>query len=699
MPSNFRYDPLYRVIDETKWLQIIEGSYRWIFRRLKEINNLGIIPRVFEMAKYPKYEHSVGTLHQVQNLIDLADEAVIREKYRSPLLISAVFLHTGHLPFTYSTERSLLLASNLGERTEKNKIEKYVRSRIDPVFDSLELEESLRDKELKRLLEIRDSSSLYRFFSAHLLIQRWDALKAKSDELSDDDLQIIIRNLIDRSNDGYRYLDLANRADYVQRDALYFGTVRIDISPKHLYGEMSEYAPNFSISEEKLIEANLEYLKSRFYENTEVIGYSRLYEKIVASMILSTNFKIKWLEEYDDAQFERLITLNRDKGNEPAKLPSNWVKRAKNLLDPSKDFQFVHICSFPNVPYGKNAIDVEYDLIGKSPSKRGLLKYPYDEGILLSVEFDSEGQGSPLSRKRFEVHTIRLFQRTDTQSIVPLLNVVKKLSPFLSFSNVSKIRRSIARQLASTDTVRFEDEAIAVNIQVVNAIAKAIERIQDENERFIPKFFSGLNDLKSWRSIWRSPGNGFWLVARGSLPFQNEDALDTREPQYRGVAKGILSLPTELLRFSKPSDSLQSIKKELIQMIGEDEIEGECKRGDLFEAACLLDRILNSEGQFHLFINGMVVCDPKEGKGKRDVCEHDIIELRINEEGKSECWIYACSIADDYIAKDRDKITDMARHIHDNEFSELSIKTRHVIPQNKGNYEWDPSYENAGTNF
>lgn len=54
------YDPLYRVVDVTEEISFIEGNFKGLFDRLKGINNLGLIPEVLEMAKYPKYEHHLG---------------------------------------------------------------------------------------------------------------------------------------------------------------------------------------------------------------------------------------------------------------------------------------------------------------------------------------------------------------------------------------------------------------------------------------------------------------------------------------------------------------------------------------------------------------------------------------------------------------------------------------------------------------
>jgi len=123
---DFRYDPLYRVVDVTEEISFIEGNFKGLFDRLKGINNLGIIPEVLEMAKYPKYEHHLGTVYQINCLLDM-NKGIIPDKYYLPLKLSALFLHSGHLPFTCSTERALLLASGLGTDDIDNKAKNMLK--------------------------------------------------------------------------------------------------------------------------------------------------------------------------------------------------------------------------------------------------------------------------------------------------------------------------------------------------------------------------------------------------------------------------------------------------------------------------------------------------------------------------------------------------------------------------------------------
>jgi len=248
----------------------------------------------------------------------------------------------GHLPYTYSTERALLLASNLGHRNKENKIKEYVKTKIEKVLNKTSIDGEKKQNMLDDIFSLHDYNLLYRYFSSEILVERFGNLKTNIAVLGDADLEVIIRDLVDKESEGYYYLNLADEADFVQRDALYFGTVRIDVSPKHLYSGISRDNPRFSVSEEKLMEYNLKYLTERFYSNPSIDWFGRLYEKIVASLIISKNFKIGWLESYDDAQFKRLICDGIDETNKK-RLSSDWLTRAKKLFDKEIKFSLILI--------------------------------------------------------------------------------------------------------------------------------------------------------------------------------------------------------------------------------------------------------------------------------------------------------------------------------------------------------------------
>lgn len=688
---NFRYDPLYRVIDEIGELRIVEGNFKSLFDRMKRINNLGIIPEVFEMARYPKYEHGLGTMYQIISLLDVADKNIIPTKYRKPLILASLFLHLGHFPYTYSTERALLLASNLGHRGKENKIKKYAKSKIEKVLNKISLNDKGKQYILDNIFSLCDYELLYRYFSAEILVEKFSNLKDKVDGLSEEDLEVIIRDLVDKENDGYTYLSLANKADFVQRDALYFGTVRIDVSPKHLYGGISRYNPSYSVSEEKLIEYNLNYLTERFYDNPSIVWFSRLYEKIVASLIISKNFKFEWIEKYDDSQFKRLICDGLDKDNNKRGLPSKWLRRTKELFEKKISFSLIFNLNEVSFQKKKDVVDIEYELIGKRESERGLLTYPFVTGILLAIDY--------LNKVDYPVHqnyrafSIRVFQNESNRSLEKLLNVIRNLSHYLSSSHIDTIRRGLANQLSWTKEVRFSNEA------VIRAISDAIQSIENNKYKkgdFIEKYLKSISNISSFDELWHNFEN--LLVWMGQIVhFLQQHRKELEEwGIYEKFTKGLLSLPVQLLQYKSTKRYLDEIYDKLLEKISSDISDD--KKGDFFETLLLIDKIRTKRGKFQFFLNGMVVIDSDKPRDKQDDNEFDVIELFVNKNGKAECWIYACSIADDYEPKNREQITKLADHIHE-VFPHLIVQTRYVIPNDKNAGDWAPMEKNAGRGY
>lgn len=697
---DFHYDPLYRVIDETEETQIIEGNFKEIFDRLKRINNLGIIPEVFEMARYPKYEHAFGTIYQINNLLDIVDERTIPLNYRIPLRLASIFSHLGHLPYTYSTERALLLASNLGNRNQENEVKKYILRIIKKVLDKTGLEEEKKRCLIERIFSLEDYKILYRYFSAEILIEKWKRFKNKIENLKDDDLVTIIGDLIDPDSHGYKYLDLADMADFVQRDALYFGTVRIDISPKHLYKNLTQYEPEFSTNEKKLIEKNLDYLKERFYENTDIIWFSRLYEKILASLIIGKTFKLEWLTSYNEEKLKRLITCRFDENEKRVSLPSVWTKRARNLFE--QKISYSRIFSLKGILFPKemDIIDVEYMLTEKDESKKGLLTYPFKKGILLDINYSEMDEGDSLFHQDYRLFSIQVFQDNSNKKLCELLKILKNLSCYLPISCINGIRKELAGQLSWTRTAELRNDA------VLNALVEAImdiERGGDHGEQdFVKRVLESFQEISAFDKFWLSYQNLWWYIPIYISPrYREKSGRSTKSSGknslYYSFLNGLLSLPIALLQYkSSTRKFLDQIYSKILELISSSISNG--KTGHLFEALCLIEKMRTKRGKFQFFISGMAVIDPQKPKEEQVDNEFDIIELLINENEKSECWIYACSIADDYKSKNQRQITRLADHIN-SVFPDLVIRTRYMIPQNKNAGDWTPDEKDGGRNY
>ena len=679
--NTFRFDPLYRVIDETSEIRIVEGKFKKQFDRIKRINNLGIIPEVFEMAKYPKYEHGLGTIHQIKNLLELAN---IPEKYKKPLKLSALFLHIGHLAFTYSTEKSVLLACNLGDRKKNNIIKKYVLKRVQKSLNLLEL--GTNDSEKNNLFSLRSYNKLYKFFSSHILITKYKNLNNTKCSISKEELKIIVDNMINEESDGYKLLILADRADFVQRDALYFGTVRIDISPKHLYRDLSSYNPNFSVNEKKLIEYNFLYLNERFYSNEEVECFSSLYTKILASLLICKNFNYSWLEKYTDVQFKRLICDGYDNNNKSVNLPRSWTKKAKDLFDGKLYFKCIF--NLHNICFSKNldAIDIEYELIRKKQSKRGLLSYPFEKGILLAINYTYKSKYPVL--ENYISYSIKIFHNSSTSSFGELLLVIKNLSKNLSYKNVSNIQNGLAKQLSWTEENRISNEG------VISALSRIVIKLQEENN-FVEKFLNSLSGIKSFKELWLDFENQYvwkYYILQYLKSHKNEY---TDSSVFTHFIKGFLSLPVKLLQYEAINKFIDQLINELLDSITKNL---DSQRGDCFEALWLLKRIRTKRNLFQFFINGLVVIDTNKPAKQQDENEFDVIELTINANHQIEIWIWACSIADDYRSKNEKQMRKLVDHIHEI-YPNVIIQSRYVIPKSKNNNIWQPVEIDTGRNY
>jgi hypothetical protein len=684
--QDLRYDPLYRVIDMTEEIRFIEGKFKKEIDRLKGINNLGIIPEILEMAKYPKYEHHLGTVFQVNSFLERVD---VKKEYQVPLQLSALFMHLGHFPFTYSAERALLFAC-YKENQRSNKARKYVQDRVRKALHAAGLEKEEQQEHERKIFALESFKFLYKYFSCEIFLKNWKKVKRKF-RLEDEQKEIIIRNLIDSKNDGYKYLELADKADFVQRDALYLGTVRLDISPKHLYGPgLPANEPGFSsIDEVMLIENNLAYLRERFYESDKVQWVSRLFEKTVANIILSKNFEMKWLEEYDDSQFKRLITENFRHDGPKANLPGKWITKTRDLLNGTTRFSLIFKLSDISFEKKCNVIDIEHKILQTNGSFRKVSMYPFEKGLLLDVNYSRSPEFLvPPSHRLF---VVSLFQDDSKRKSLDLLRVLQQLSKYCSTTHIEKIREGIGRQLSWTGTVRID------NKNVLKAISQALLNIGEKDKpkkgKFLREYTRSIASLRTFDALWNYFEN-FALFLYPLMKYTGEASnLTGEENVYERFPEFLFSLPLRLLQFKTTKSHLDKIYSMLEDILSR-ETDNE-KRGHAFEALSLIGKMREKRGKFQFLISGLVVTDLSAEKNKRDLGEFDIIEFIIDEKNKPECWIYACSIGDRFKQDNEDQIKKLAERIH-RVYPDLVIIPRYVIPTDRAGGDWTPREVETG---
>jgi hypothetical protein len=266
------------------------------------------------------------------------------------------------------------------------------------------------------------------------------------------------------------------------------------------------------------------------------------------------------------------------------------------------------------------------------------------------------------------------------------LGIAKRLSKYLSISHSEELRQGIGRELSWTNSVRFDNYAI------VQEVAEAITSIEQTQERdFILKFLRAISDIATFNRLWVDFKNEFLWKERIKRFINKSSAFGLREDFVRGL----FGLPVRLLQYNVPKKCLDNIYEELLGRLSL-ELDQD-KKGNVFEAMWLIDRLRDRRGVFQFFLNGMIVIDPEKPKSKQDDNEFDVIELLINDEGKAECWVYACSIADHYRSKNEEQLRSLLDYLHES-FPDLTIRTWYVIPENKGTGRWEPKREDTGRN-
>jgi len=686
--SRVRFDPLYRIIDETDEMRLVEGKFQPLFNRLKNMNNLGIIPTILEGAKHSKYEHHSGVLYQINSLIEYD---YIPSDYHKPLIISSLFLHIGHFPFTYSTERASLIAVNL-DSTVKN----FFIKKIEKIFKATDVNNC--QSRLDELFSLSNYKLLYKYNSAFILLEKWSKIKDNldlEDNKKDDVLKIALTNIFDNENsDGYKYIELADKSDYVQRDALYFGSVRLDISPKHLY-RVNPLIENFQINEWHLIDTNLRYLTETYYHNTNVRWFSRIFEKIVANLIINKNFDLNWLFEYDDNEFQLLITKNRKKNNQLAKLQNPLIKLAKKLFD--NELTFSLIFNIKEVFFiDKTPLELECNLIGVKQINKTILNYPFKRGILLDIDYDDTMQCSFLSPtySGFTQYSIGVYQDYNNRKMIEIIKVIQNISKNCSFTHVENIRKGIGKQCSWTQNCRINNDEI---IKAITEIIMSIERdSSDKQNSYALKFLKDLQKIKTFSLIWDNPENYLRIrliesdIERIAKKLSEiEDYYET----YQSFVEMILLLPTKLLQY----DSTKWFINKIIERIKkEGPNKNENIKGNFFEALWLLNRIIESNANYSFFISGLVVIDLTKPKRERDVNEFDVIEFSLDGKNNVNCWVYACSISDNYITENEAQLNLFVKQLS-SLYKDVNIETRYIIPKSKQN--WTPEIKQALFHF
>ena len=699
MFEDYKYDPLYGVLDEPVEVSFFETNFEKQLDRLKGISNLGIIPEIFKRAKYSKYEHALGTTQQVISLLDVLERKAqtdgrdnLLAGHRRSLLLASLFLHLGHFPFTYSTERAFLLAGTWTGSKGDNRAKSYITRIVSMALDHTIDDKSKRSSELITILaelcSLRGCREFYKYLGINLLIRERQLLSEEFDGFDSEELKEVAKSLIDQQNHGYKYLMLADMVDFVQRDALYLGAVRLEISAEHLYGQYSpdrrmiESVPRLidaEIYEGRLLRAGESYLSDVLYKRDKIAWFTNLYEKIIAFLINHPSFEFSWLEELNDAEFKNIIIGNFDKTHRSPFLHNRWANRAKKLFDGNYNFEKVFSISQLDYDKDKDIVDLECRLIGVSKGSPAYFSYPFNRGVLLLTHYAPNESGIFPGFAKF---SLELFQERSRKRLFPLLDVAKRIIPLIEPSGVDELRQGIGDYVSWSGKMEFS------NSEIEEKLGEALGRLNDETKNsgeFTDAFFQYLGGLTSFQPILMKAFHKMLTeIDLEVVPSPKKLGVQMDKLKFKIIIDVILHSPVRSLQQKRVPQFLNEVRRELTKMMQSSKTE---ELGYIFETLCIVDLILSKRGSFQFFLYRSTIRNPQKRLTEN---EYDVIEFFIDDGKKAGCNVYACSIRSTYESDNKTKLQKIVSEISE-KFEDAVVTPYYMTPSSRERNDWNPA--------
>lgn len=299
-------DHIYKyIIVENNLSTLIEQTpLKKELNRLKQMNQLGLIAREFHLAKHTKYEHHLGVYFLINKLFNIAKDNISSSAgiKDNTLKLAALIHGIGHLPFSFPTERAVLLAASM----DKN-IYEAVESRILLVANVVCNNCSRvanKHKCFRNIVRDKRTFDLFRWFSASKILSIRHELEQAASGITNFNIEELCKYLVCRKNIGNELLFALDRLDCIIRDLFYVGTINIDINLEH-------YLRNIYIDSEKKLTLPKEwegivslenYLEDNVYNSKMVNAYSGVFVKTVAQNLLEGKIKLKSLLQVSNAQ-------------------------------------------------------------------------------------------------------------------------------------------------------------------------------------------------------------------------------------------------------------------------------------------------------------------------------------------------------------------------------------------------------------
>ena len=266
--------------------------------RLGEISHLGLIGKIFRLARHSKWEHCVGLYHLTRRFKDINESKHNIGDIHGHSLLAAAILHgIGHLPIAYPSEWAVLTVFELEpgkckeivkelQRVERMICKNCVENCRQRIFSERRVQELVWWLSAAKVAKVAKASNWFK--------------KQQTFDVYD-----IIKYMVCPKKLGCRLLRDLDVMDFVQRDLFNLALANVKIHTEHLFDRISiandqigrrvVFPPEWS-----LIEDLHRYLDNNVYYHPAVQAAEMIWAKTLTCSILDERLSFQDLIDKTD---------------------------------------------------------------------------------------------------------------------------------------------------------------------------------------------------------------------------------------------------------------------------------------------------------------------------------------------------------------------------------------------------------------
>ena len=626
--------------------------------RLRGIRNLGIISHVLPAAQHTKLEHQVGVIYLVGRA---AYAKKLPDSFAEAFELAAATYHIGHLPFTYSSERALLLAA-----AESPELADRIAHLVKPLDDVPRKCEKCTSTAcgrpdvppsalVKDLIDQQRWRRLYRIFTAKKVFGKPD-VRTTAGEWEAELLHI----LITPHCKWHRLVARLDRLDYTLRDLNYATPVHFHCNTGELIAD--EHAPEWSLLDD--IEHG--YLENHVYNAPQVRLRRALLEKALAKRFLAAP---SLLQELLDATSD----LATDEG-----LRADCVGRKAfaGVFDPAPP-SFQKYWELDIEDPARSPARLEQHLTGYDKS---LFDYPQRTGTLVVPPVEWEPPEAPPARSGLLL-SVASFDNPRDRELKAFARHMRRISEqYPAYDSHESIHRPLFEFLLGCEVRLFAHDPFSVLADfIIEAdVADALWKLASQRRAAVAAqgYDRGVSfDIRldegdpSHPLVPLSQSTFMHAFAQAML---RSDRDEPRREAARFLAEDVIGNAHAFCCPPDPSMREQletvadSIRNALLGACG-----GDPRRGRLLEVYALLHILRERTRKWpYRWIVANLIC--QDADDLSDEHEYDIVELSLSGNSQVALRAWGCTAARDVHAK---RSEDMAK------LAALEERVRSRFPQ------------------